>query len=649
MSSTEATGGRLTALERELEAARSELAAARAEGPLLRTLLKDIAERQELERRLAEREAELALNEARFRALADATAPITWRTDAQGAILADCPDWSAFTGQSPQAYKGWGWLDAVHPDDRPDAADHWARAVDTRTPYACEYRLRRADGAYRLTLARGMPVYDPDGRVCEWVGANLDITDQRRGAEELRDQQERLRAALEGSGAGTFRWDIRTNALDWDVELDRLFGQPPGVTTRSLSQFVAQVHPDDRDEVIARCERCAAESADFEMTFRVVWPDGTLRWIYDRGATYRDADGQPLYMTGACIDVTERQEQLAQLRASEERLRLAQEAGGVGTFEWFPERDLLLASDQYYRLWGLEPGAPIDTNTLVELVLPDDRGHTGAMRTSDLTSALAYSEYRIRRADTGEIRWLAREGKLVEGEGGAPRLIGVAYDVTERCEAERHRELLIHELNHRVKNTLAVVQATAHQTLRRQDVPAEVRETFAGRLAALSGAHDILTRRSWETAYLDELLETALAPFVQQVGERIALSGPRVRLPAKTAVSFALAIHELATNAVKYGALSNDTGQVTVTWWLSAPDDHGRLNLRWEEAGGPPVDSPQRRGFGSRMIETALAAELGAPAVLQFAETGVVCAIEAPLVYLDAMLGRAGQPLPPPR
>ena len=221
-------------------------------------------------------------------------------------------------------------------------------------------------------------------------------------------------------------------------------------------------------------------------------------------------------------------------------------------------------------------------------------------------------------------------------------------DVTERHEAARHRELLIHELNHRVKNTLAVVQATAHQTLRRTDVPAEVRDAFEGRLAALAGAHDMLIRRNWDSAYLDELLETVLAPFAQEARERIVISGPKLRLPAKTAVSFALAIHELATNAAKYGALSNEEGRVSVGWLLARKDAAGWLKLRWEEAGGPPVRRPPRRGFGSRMIEKALAAELGGQVRLNFEEGGVTCAIDAPLHYLDEALDLSTPPLPPP-
>jgi PAS domain S-box-containing protein len=595
----------------------------------------------------------------------------------------------------------------------------------------------------------------------ELAALRAQAAEAARAEREHQDQKERLRAALAGSGAGTFRWDIRSNLLDWDAELDRLFGLPPGVTSRSLAQFLELVHPDDRSGVIARCERCARDGADFEMTFRVIWPDGSVRWLYDRGGVYRDAEGRPAYMTGACIDVTERQEQLAQLRAGEERLRLAQVAGGVGTFEWFPERDEVVGSEQYRRLWGLTPYGPISGAALLEIVHPDDRRLSGPARAADLSSALDYAEFRIRLPDTGEERWLARRGQLVEGgDHGPARLIGVVYDVTERrrverrledvlesvtdgfiavdsswrivlingaaqrhsglsrehavgasywdalrmhlatpietalrrvmssrepltietasirfpgrymelriaptqeggvalCftevterhEAARHRELLIHELNHRVKNTLAVVQATAHQTLRRSEVSAEVREAFAGRLAALASAHDILTRRNWESALLDELLETALAPFTQRAGERIALSGPKLRLPAKTAVSFALAIHELATNAAKYGALSNEAGRVSVSWLLARRDEMGWLKLRWKETGGPAVVAPARRGFGSRMIEKALAEELAGQVRLKFEPTGVTCAIDSPLHYLDLALERANVPLPPP-
>jgi PAS domain S-box-containing protein len=156
------------------------------------------------------------------------------------------------------------------------------------------------------------------------VGAHLEMARVRaEAARSIKESEERLRAALDASETGVFRWDIRTGALDWDDNLHRLFGRAPGDKVKTLEAFLAIVHPDERDEVIERCRLCAQEGADFEMEFRVIWPDGTLRWLYDRGKTVPDAAGIPLYMTGACVDITERKRREAQIEALNVRLRRA--------------------------------------------------------------------------------------------------------------------------------------------------------------------------------------------------------------------------------------------------------------------------------------------------------------------------------------
>jgi PAS domain S-box-containing protein len=203
--------------------------------------------------------------------------------------------------------------------------------------------------------------------------------------------------------------------------------------------------------------------------------------------------------------------------------------------------------------------------------------------------------------------------------------------VLERKRTEEHQRLLINELNHRVKNTLAIVQSIAHQTLKGQDTADHTRQSLESRLAALAGAHDLLTSENWEAA--------SLASVVRNAGmgcgaseARFSAQGPDVRLQPQTAVSVAMAIHELCTNAVKYGALSNEAGTVALSWDIgNAEDGARRLRLVWEESGGPPVAPPPRRGFGTRLIERGLASDLGGTARIAFHPEGVVCTVEAPL------------------
>lgn len=205
----------------------------------------------------------------------------------------------------------------------------------------------------------------------------------------------------------------------------------------------------------------------------------------------------------------------------------------------------------------------------------------------------------------------------------------VLSDVSGRGEADQRLQLLVNELNHRVKNSMAVVQGLARQSFAASRSLEQAREDFTGRLVAFAAAHDVITEQNWEGADLRQLIERTLAgPLL--VGRRVVLAGPLVRIPPKTALSLALALHELATNAFKYGALSNDEGQVRVTWTAAGSAGAIRLSLTWTESGGPPVAQPARRGFGVRLLERALGADLGGEVKLRFEPAGLVCEIEAP-------------------
>lgn len=201
-----------------------------------------------------------------------------------------------------------------------------------------------------------------------------------------------------------------------------------------------------------------------------------------------------------------------------------------------------------------------------------------------------------------------------------------ARDITERKRFERHLQLLIAELNHRVKNTLAVVQSLAHQTFTQDKPPAEAIKAYEGRLSALAVAHNLLTRENWEAAAIRDVITEALRPFC--VAKCCRLDGPDLKVPPRIAVSLTLALHELATNAKKYGSLSAPDGFVDVTWTV-LPDRE--LELCWKESGGPPVEEPSSTGFGTRMLKRALASDLKGSVDIEFDRPGVVCRIRAPI------------------
>jgi two-component sensor histidine kinase len=203
-----------------------------------------------------------------------------------------------------------------------------------------------------------------------------------------------------------------------------------------------------------------------------------------------------------------------------------------------------------------------------------------------------------------------------------------AADLIERTQSEEHQALLVNELNHRVKNNLAIVQALALQTFKRADVPRKVLHAFEGRLEALASTHDLLTRSHWESADLGELVRKALSAC--GVTRRASVDGPPLRLGSTTAVTLAMALHELCTNAIKYGALSVETGHVAIDWSIGG-DGEPRFLFHWQEQGGPQVAVPRRRGFGSRLMERALANDLKGQTRLEFRADGVRFTIDAPL------------------
>lgn len=219
-------------------------------------------------------------------------------------------------------------------------------------------------------------------------------------------------------------------------------------------------------------------------------------------------------------------------------------------------------------------------------------------------------------------RWLAYR-LFPLGDG-----IGVVFrDITDRRKAEAQRDLLVQELEHRIKNTLAMVQSIADQTFRKSGLEPEARQAFAARLVLLSNVNTILTQRSWDSADLYEIVASAVGPHRASGKGQFEIAGPILRLGPKTAVALSMAVHELCTNATKYGALSSEAGRVEIAW----STDQGQFSWAWRELGGPAVVAPQHIGFGSRLIERSLAVQLSAKVSMDYAPKGLVCTIEAPL------------------
>ncbi len=267
---------------------------------------------------------------------------------------------------------------------------------------------------------------------------------------------------------------------------------------------------------------------------------------------------------------------------------------------------------------------------------PDVLAHIEAAFAGDSEST---AEICYRRKD-GSVFWSALFISPVEDDNGdVVQHFASFVDLTEHKLKQAQSRMLIDELNHRVKNTLATVQSIVWQALRSSSDPEIIRESIESRLFALSRSHDLLTRENWEGAGLHDLIHAALEPFGIANGraEHFAIKGRNIRILPRTALALGIAFHELATNAVKYGAFSNQTGSISIIWTIESAPEGYRLHLRWEEKGGPVVTASSRKGFGSRVIERGLAVELDGKVHLDYRAEGVVCTMDflAPQGALD--------------
>ena len=352
-----------------------------------------------------------------------------------------------------------------------------------------------------------------------------------------------------------------------------------------------------------------------------------------------DESGKPAGVLAIVVETTERV--LAEHKVAQERERLRnlfEQAPGFMHVLNGPEHVFEMANKAYLTLVGDRRDLIGKT---VREVFPELAGQDyfnlleEAYRTGEPFVGHALSVKLRRKEGTAiEERFIDLVYQPIKDDRGiVTGIFAEGADVTERVLAERHQRLLIDELNHRVKNTLVTVQSIAAQTFKGLGEGAaqidRSRDVFDARLVALSNAHNVLTRENWDGAGLLAIVDEAISAYRTQGRDPFEIGGPHIRVTSKMALTIAMALHELSTNAVKYGALSAPAGKVEIRWSEDGPADARRLRLNWRERGGPPVTTPTRRGFGSRLIERQLAREFGGEVRLAFEPSGVTCTIEA--------------------
>ncbi|AWN38886.1 sensor histidine kinase [Methylobacterium radiodurans] len=528
-------------------------------------------------------------------------------------------------------------------------------------------RLRAANPAlcallgYPAGMLAGRPLADllapgetPGDGIRFWRradGAALDVRVRRNGPvltveavdPDAAAHSEENREALAAAGLGEWRWVRASGRVILSRRAAQILGQPAG--TAPTWDTLRQAMPEEAMERLAAAVRTSlAEGAPyaFEGPLRRI-DDGRTVVVATRGQPIRGPDGAVTGIAGVLQDITTRVQARDELVARDHRLRAATSIARLGIFEWHMLEDQALwENERMFEIFGRTPedGTIGKSEFLDDILHPDDRDRvrsaiSRALREDDILHVTG----RVRRKSDGAWRTIDMAGRF---ERDAPnrlprRLIGVVADVTDRRTAEERQTLLIRELHHRVKNTLATVQAIVGSTARTASSIESFYEAFVGRIKSLAHTHTVLTEDTWQTASLRDLLANELKPYAEEDGaagaadERVVLLGPDLDLPSEMAVPVGMAIHELTTNAAKYGALSNRRGRVTVTWSLEPGEAAGILHFRWRESGGPPVQPPRRQGFGSRLLQRVLTAQVQAEVVTDYAPEGFSLTMRAPL------------------
>jgi PAS domain S-box-containing protein len=538
-------------------------------------------------------------------------------------------DWSE---RAEKAF-GWSWVEAVGQPlvdilAPPRHREHYRQILIARLAAGMPPAARQ--GSQLMALRRDgteIPIEvslaafgDPGERL--FLGFIRDITDRHQVHARLAASEARFRAAI-----GAVDGILWTNNASGEM-----VGEQPGwagLTGQTPDEYrgtgwTAAVHVDDVKPTLRAWNAAVAAGGPFFFEHRVRRHDGLWREFQVRAVPALDDDGAIREWIGVHTDITERKRADDRLRESEARFRAMADSAPAPVWMTSAEGGITFANDAFAKFAGVAPEVLLG-DAWITLIHRDDIAEVAARRAAarearDGPQAYGF-EARFLCGD-GVYRWMAANARpQIDARGQFRGYIGIAMDVTETKAAEARQRLLINELNHRVKNTLASIQSIVRQTLRPDETPVQVRERLIDRLLAMSAAHDVLTRESWEGAGLEEIVLQGLAPFVdEQDAGRIAISGPSLRVGASTALSLALAVHELATNAAKYGALSTLDGKVVIAW---DHDDGGHAVLSWTERDGPPVRPPSRKGFGTRLLDRGLSADLGGQPKLAFDIEGV--------------------------
>ena len=538
--------------------------------------------------------------------LADAVPHLVWVAAEDGTVGAYNARIADYGDARSRGKGSWHWERLVHPDDLADAEGAWTAAVSDGTTYEHEHRLLMADGSYRWHLSRGVRVENPDsGDIC-WYGTATDIDTGRRAEDLLRGTQSSLALAMRGGRMGWWTRDLETEVVTWSAELEELFGLPPGGFEGLETNFLNRVLPEDRAAVSAAVADALANHTDYIVEFRFRHADGSVHWMDGRGRPTYVAD-RPAVLYGIGIDITTRKEAEEAIRAREERLRLAAEAGQFGLYDYNLETGGMYWSPELHAIAGVDGEALSPESAPIH---PDDRDAALARYTasqSPLSDGSFDHEYRMVRPD-GTVRWVSTHGQTYFSEPDPSptrhpvRSIGIVVDATERKQADELRDVFLGMLSHELRTPVTSIFGGS-QLLRRPQLDEDSRreivediiseserlERLVENLLVLARAERHVIEGGADPVLIGPLLDRIVADKRRRWPlAKIVLDAPHGLPPARwDEGSFELVVRNLISNAIKYG----EDGEIVVR----AAHVGDQLELTVSDHGpGVPADDPDR-------------------------------------------------------
>ncbi|NCP13655.1 MAG: PAS domain-containing protein [Sphingomonadales bacterium] len=515
---------------------------------------------------------------------------------------------------------------------QPDIEDHWPAIYGRIAMGGVAERFESESSA----MGRWFDVFAfPIGEQAPYqLGILFEDVGQRKAMEmALRHSENRLHSLIEATSDLIFQMNPDATEMQQVGGRD-LLGNP-GAATNWIEAFVLD---SDRAAVQAAVAAAISNRQPIEIEHRVVTAQGALKWLSSRAVPVLGDDGEIAEWFGMAADITTRRQVEQQLSHGAQMLRVASEIGRVGLWDWNVESGELTWSDEHFRMEGYEPGEIVPTYDVWAARLhPEDRATTEAKIADAMRTGGEYlNEYRVCQPN-GDVRWLSARGRFLFGEQGqAVRMLGAIVDTTQRRREEEWQRLLVAELQHRVRNLIGMVRSVARLSAPSHRNVSDYVDHLIGRLQAMGRTQSTLTRSPGRSVDLSELVREELLVHAAQP-DQYHLDGPPIALSPHAAEIVTLAIHELAANSIKYGALG-DTGYIRIVWKTLDRDGKPWISLRWQETAPPHKTKFNRKGFGRRLIEERVPYELQGEGRFEIHDTGVLAQLDFPLSNAGSIL-----------